>query len=58
MSIGYGECECCLGRVKQRGDHLCPPCAEELGRTVRQPFWGSFAGHPDAALHAQPTVHP
>lgn len=51
MSLG-GDCERCGARVRQRGDHTCPPCAEALGRNVGQPFWGDFANHPDARLRA------
>jgi hypothetical protein len=44
------DCDRCGGRVRQRGDHTCPSCAEFIGRDPRRPFWGDFAGHPDAAL--------
>lgn len=53
MSFDIDPCERCGARVRQRGDHTCPPCAEALGRDVRDPFWGAFPNHPDAALWPQ-----
>lgn len=41
--IGNDDCARCGRRVRSQGDHTCPPCAEALGRDVRDPFWGDFA---------------
>lgn len=50
MTLAPHDCERCGARVRQQGDHLCPSCAEALGRDVRDPFWGSFKSHPDSKL--------
>jgi hypothetical protein len=46
----WDECERCSARVGQKGDHTCAQCANLLGRSVRDPFWGDFANHPDSLL--------
>lgn len=43
------RCSRCSAMLKSYcGDHLCPECAEALGRNTTDPFWGGFASHPDS----------
>jgi hypothetical protein len=51
MSMNVLECERCLKVLHTySGEHLCPSCAEILGRSTYSPWWGDFKAHPDAEL--------
>jgi hypothetical protein len=48
MSMDILECERCLKVLKTySGEHLCPSCAKDLGRSTYSPWWGDFKAHPD-----------